>query len=172
MASDFFCYLIVSGARTYIGATTNIPRRVRQHNGELAGGARATQRGRPWRLRAACVGLASWREALSFEWHWKHRHSRRGVCRGLDARLQRACKLCAETPFRHVRFLSASADVATHDFWSAALGPSTNDPGKLTQASLPEDHKEEQQEYHESHGPDDDEDEIVVLRFASEIAGI
>jgi len=129
MTSGFFCYLLVSGDRTYVGATTDVSRRVRQHNGELVGGARATQRGRPWRLRAVCVGLASWREALSFEWCWKHRHSGRGVCRGLDARLQRARTLCTEAPFRHVRLLSAPADAAIHDFWSAALVPSTNEPG-------------------------------------------
>jgi len=129
MTSGFFCYLLVSGDRTYVGATTDVSRRVRQHNGELVGGARATQRGRPWRLRAVCVGLASWREALSFEWRWKHRHSGRGVCRGLDARLQRARTLCTEAPFRHVRLLSAPADAAIHDFWSAALVPSTNEPG-------------------------------------------
>lgn len=35
---------------TYTGATTNLTRRMRQHNGELIGGARFTFRGRPWRV--------------------------------------------------------------------------------------------------------------------------
>lgn len=35
---------------TYTGATTNLTRRLRQHNGELVGGARFTFRGRPWKV--------------------------------------------------------------------------------------------------------------------------
>jgi putative endonuclease len=35
---------------TYTGATTNLTRRMRQHNGELVGGARFTFRGRPWKV--------------------------------------------------------------------------------------------------------------------------
>lgn len=35
---------------TYTGATTNLTRRMRQHNGELVGGARFTFRGRPWKI--------------------------------------------------------------------------------------------------------------------------
>jgi putative endonuclease len=35
---------------TYTGATTNLTRRMRQHNGELIGGARFTFRGRPWKV--------------------------------------------------------------------------------------------------------------------------
>jgi len=37
--------------RTYVGIAQDVPRRVRQHNGELIRGARATRAGRPWELR-------------------------------------------------------------------------------------------------------------------------
>lgn len=35
---------------TYTGVTTNLKRRLRQHNGDLVGGARSTFRGRPWKV--------------------------------------------------------------------------------------------------------------------------
>jgi structure-specific endonuclease subunit SLX1 len=50
--ASWFAYVLVSTrtARTYVGVTTDVPRRARQHNGELAGGARATRAGRPWKV--------------------------------------------------------------------------------------------------------------------------
>ncbi len=47
----WFVYVLCSaGGRTYVGVTTDVDRRVRQHNGELAGGARATRAHRPWQV--------------------------------------------------------------------------------------------------------------------------
>jgi predicted GIY-YIG superfamily endonuclease len=39
-----------STSQTYVGVAIDVTRRVRQHNGELRGGARTTTRGRPWRV--------------------------------------------------------------------------------------------------------------------------
>ena len=71
--AKYFCYILRSACtgRTYIGATTNPARRLRQHNGELVGGARATRRGRPWRCVAVVSGLPSWSDALKLEWRMK-----------------------------------------------------------------------------------------------------
>jgi putative endonuclease len=43
-----------SGARgtTYVGIAVDVARRLRQHDGELVGGARSTRAGRPWHLAA------------------------------------------------------------------------------------------------------------------------
>lgn len=38
--------------RTYVGVAKDVGRRARQHNGELAGGARSTRAGRPWQVAA------------------------------------------------------------------------------------------------------------------------
>lgn len=42
----------VHSRRTYVGITTDLERRVAQHNGERRGGARTTRAGRPWKLAA------------------------------------------------------------------------------------------------------------------------
>lgn len=57
---------------TYIGATVDVERRLRQHNGELAGGARRTTaiyKGTSPAWRTACVvtGFRTWSETLKFE---------------------------------------------------------------------------------------------------------
>ena len=61
----------------YIGATTCIERRIRQHNGILCGGAKRTQRARAgsvecgvsgrWVVVLTITGFRSFREALQFE---------------------------------------------------------------------------------------------------------
>ena len=48
-SSRWFVYIIQSiGGRLYTGITTDVERRLRQHNGELVGGARYTRTDRPW----------------------------------------------------------------------------------------------------------------------------
>lgn len=53
-ATTWVVYVLVSEprGRTYVGVATEPLRRLRQHNGELVGGARATRAGRPWTLGA------------------------------------------------------------------------------------------------------------------------
>ena len=71
-----FVYLLLSSDNaTYVGATVDLDRRLRQHNKELKGGAHATgakvEKGEIW-LRAAHVrGFPDWQAALQFEWRWK-----------------------------------------------------------------------------------------------------
>jgi predicted GIY-YIG superfamily endonuclease len=72
----FFVYLLLSSDKsTYIGATIDLERRLRQHNKEIKGGAYATGakvlKGETW-IRAAHVeGFPDWQSALQFEWRWK-----------------------------------------------------------------------------------------------------
>ena len=63
-------YLLQSLRRTYIGATVDLQRRLRQHNGELVGGAKAT-RGKKWERIAYVSGFPDWKSTLQFEWRWK-----------------------------------------------------------------------------------------------------
>ena len=60
--------------RTYVGATIDIHRRLRQHNGEISGGAKATSKVPGGWYRVCHVrGFETERAALRFEWHWKFR---------------------------------------------------------------------------------------------------
>ena len=72
-----FVYLLLSSDNaTYVGATIDLDRRLRQHNKEIKGGAFATSakvnKGETW-IRACHVeGFPDWQAALQFEWRWKH----------------------------------------------------------------------------------------------------
>lgn len=72
----FFVYLLEStGNSTYIGATVDLDRRLRQHNKEIKGGAHATSikvgRGETWTRRCYVKNFPDWKAALQFEWAWK-----------------------------------------------------------------------------------------------------
>lgn len=71
-AKPWACYCLVSqSGSTYIGSTVDVDRRLRQHNGEIVGGARATSRGSGWRRVCHIVGFPDEKAALQFEWRWK-----------------------------------------------------------------------------------------------------
>ena len=72
----FFVYCLQSSSGdTYIGATVDVERRLRQHNCELAGGARRTgtavAAGCTWQRICHVTGFPDWQAALQFEWRWK-----------------------------------------------------------------------------------------------------
>jgi predicted GIY-YIG superfamily endonuclease len=73
----FRMYVLASddGARTYVGVSKDISRRLRQHNGELKGGARST-RGRSWYVAAIVSNFSSDRAALAVE-HVMHDQGKR-----------------------------------------------------------------------------------------------
>jgi predicted GIY-YIG superfamily endonuclease len=72
----FFCYIIRSANLncTYNGFTNCLERRLRQHNGEISGGAKYTncKNKRPWQYYAILTGFITKNEALSCEWKIKH----------------------------------------------------------------------------------------------------
>ena len=69
------CYVIYSGdtrgIRTYAGCTSNFPRRVRQHRGELKGGAKSTSGRDDWAPLYIVHGFSDKKSALRFEWRLK-----------------------------------------------------------------------------------------------------
>jgi structure-specific endonuclease subunit SLX1 len=84
-------YLLINkaGTRSYVGATVDPNRRLRQHNGELVGGARAT-RGDVWERVCLVSGFPDERAALQFEWMWKHLTRRSVTIKGVLERRRHA----------------------------------------------------------------------------------
>ena len=71
---QFYCYILESKQKpsyTYIGATTNLERRLKQHNRLLVGGAKATRKSN-WNIAFYLTGFNSWSECLACEWRMKH----------------------------------------------------------------------------------------------------
>ena len=62
------------------------PGRLRQHNGELAGGATQTARHRPWRVVLTITGFHTRQQALQFEFAWRRVHRRMRAAYTLDGR--------------------------------------------------------------------------------------
>ena len=79
----YYVYWIQSGPRAYIGATVDPRKRLRQHNGEIVGGATRTRNRGPWSFERVTSGFRTWQEALQYEWAAKY-YSRR--CRGIHGR--------------------------------------------------------------------------------------
>jgi structure-specific endonuclease subunit SLX1 len=67
--------LYTEEGQTYIGATVDPDRRLRQHNKEISGGARATgmrvEQGLSWKRACYISNIPEWRSALQIEWRWK-----------------------------------------------------------------------------------------------------
>ena len=96
----YFVYCIHSKSRAYIGATVDAKKRLRQHNGELVGGALRTRGKGPWSFFCVIRGFRTWKEALQFEWAFKY-YTRR--CRGLSTR-----KIALEELMKRERWTSNS----------------------------------------------------------------
>lgn len=77
---NHFVYILreIEGKRTYVGYTVNLERRLRQHNGELSGGAKYTK-GRKWEFAAYLSGFPDKIIALQCEWKIKHSHKKSGM---------------------------------------------------------------------------------------------
>lgn len=102
MNKSYFVYMLVNTRNTtYIGMTNNPRRRVRQHNGIIKGGARATRRSNTWWMFTV-VGMFTKIEALKFERAWKKKSH------GVVGRLKRLWKLLLEEKYKDVNVIPRS----------------------------------------------------------------
>lgn len=98
---SYVCYTLLSADQrcTYVGITNNMARRLRQHNGELAGGAKYTTRRsvkQPWSIACTVSGFRTKVEALQFEWALHHT-PRRSFGTGLQGRWRKLQYVCAQS---------------------------------------------------------------------------
>ena len=75
--NQWCCYILKSlniayQNKTYVGSTNCVKRRIRQHNREISGGAKATGIGMPHEFYCVISGFKNRKAALRCEWLLKH----------------------------------------------------------------------------------------------------
>jgi predicted GIY-YIG superfamily endonuclease len=98
----WYCYILTNDYpphknRTYNGSTNNPIRRLRQHNGEIVGGARYTKKygNKSWRMYVLITGYPDHRNCLQSEWRIKkpNNRNRRGKYCTPKGRILGLCKV-------------------------------------------------------------------------------
>lgn len=71
--TTWYVYFLRSAVsnKTYIGVSNDIRKRLRQHNGEIKGGAKYTRLGRPWGIHMVYGPYETVSEACIVEWRAK-----------------------------------------------------------------------------------------------------
>lgn len=80
----WYCYLLYSEKKkhfTYNGKTNDLPRRLRQHNREISGGAQKTLKHYPYNYFCILTGYFTEKEIMKIEWMIAHPtgHRRRPI---------------------------------------------------------------------------------------------
>jgi predicted GIY-YIG superfamily endonuclease len=104
---SFSCYCLLSETgKSYVGFSTNVDRRLRQHNGEIVGGAKATKGG-TWTRILTVTGFPTQQAALQFEWKWKHLTRKQSQPTAVERRCQAlVCLLNSEQSTSHAELFS------------------------------------------------------------------
>lgn len=99
---DWIVYLLQSKSnprRSYIGATNDLTKRIRKHNGEIKGGAKYTSKCRPWKLRAFVSCFEDNHSCFSFEWHSKRYKKRSSYPNGVNSKMKNMFSLLFHPKF-------------------------------------------------------------------------
>tara|TARA_A100001035_G_C27771420_1_gene496578 strand:- start:334 stop:747 length:414 start_codon:yes stop_codon:yes gene_type:complete len=70
---EWFFYIIYNNNFTYAGVSPDPKRRLKQHNGEISGGAKyTTSKGTGWKHLCIISGFQNKIQSMQFEWAVKH----------------------------------------------------------------------------------------------------
>lgn len=87
--SKWFCYVLENGnGKTYNGSTNNVVRRLRQHNGDIKGGAKYTTRNGQWTAYFLMTGFVDHINCLQCEWKIKYPIGRSRKYRSVEGRIK------------------------------------------------------------------------------------
>ena len=89
---EWVVYLVINKNCTYVGMTNNFKRRLRQHNGELVGGAKYTRmKGPGWECVCLIKGFTDKINTLRCEWAIQHCAPRKAY--GIKNRIKKLIKV-------------------------------------------------------------------------------
>ena len=116
---SFVYLLLCDNNNSYVGATNNLARRLRQHNGEIKGGAHATtnmiKKGLKWSRACYVSGFPDWPAALQFEWRWKQISRKNNIhLLPLERRMKALVQL--------ISLEKSTSKAIPFDEWSQTLG--------------------------------------------------
>lgn len=90
---EWIFYIIKNRNCTYAGVSPTPMKRLRQHNGEIKGGAKyTTSVGLGWEHVCLVTGFQDKIQALQFEWAVKHAHPRNAG--GIENRIKKLYHIC------------------------------------------------------------------------------
>lgn len=111
--TNYIVYLLFNDSNpcTYVGSTNNFARRIRQHNGEITGGARYTERNRPnlgvWKIYGFIENLTK-HNALSIEKKIQIRSRKMKQKRAIERRLTAIFEILEELNNPEIVFCQGS----------------------------------------------------------------
>lgn len=92
----YLVYLLKCENYSYVGMTNDIFKRLRQHNGEIKGGARYTSKRKGWYPVLIIDGFQDMKSAMQCEWRLKHFARGHGGVRGVKGKLKYLSKYLYE----------------------------------------------------------------------------
>ena len=92
----YVVYLLKCDNLSYVGMTNDIFKRLRQHNGEITGGAKYTSKKKRWYPVLIIDGFSNMRSAMQCEWRLKHFAIGHGSVRGVKGKLKYLSKYLYE----------------------------------------------------------------------------